>query len=98
MEITTQSPANDLHPVIVRLLQKRGLSPKDIENTLSWNLKDLPDLTQMKDLQKASSRLIRAISEEEKIGVYGDYDVDGTTSCALLWHFFKMLNIEIEVF
>jgi single-stranded-DNA-specific exonuclease len=98
MEITTQSSANDLHPVIVRLLQKRGLSPKDIENTLSWNLKDLPDLTQMKDLQKASSRLIRAISEEEKIGVYGDYDVDGTTSCALLWHFFKMLNIEIEVF
>jgi single-stranded-DNA-specific exonuclease len=98
MEITTQSSANDLHPVIVRLLQKRGLSQKDIENTLSWNLKDLPDLTQMKDLQKASSRLIRAISEEEKIGVYGDYDVDGTTSCALLWHFFKMLNIEIEVF
>ncbi len=98
MEITTQSSANDLHPVIVRLLQKRGLSPKEIENTLSWNLKDLPDLTQMKDLQKASSRLIKAISEEEKIGVYGDYDVDGTTSCALLWHFFKMLNIEIEVF
>ena len=98
MEITTQSSANDLHPVIVRLLQKRGLSPKEIENTLSWNLKDLPDLTQMKDLQKASFRLIKAISEEEKIGVYGDYDVDGTTSCALLWHFFKMLNIEIEVF
>lgn len=65
---------------------------------LSWNLKDIPDLSQMHDLKKASERILRAISEGERIGVYGDYDVDGTTSCALLWHFFQMLDLEIEVF
>src|SRR5690606_3097447 len=55
-------------------------------------------LTQMIDLERASERILRALSEGEKIGVYGDYDVDGTTSCALLWHFFKMLGTEVELF
>jgi single-stranded-DNA-specific exonuclease len=41
----------------------------------------------MKDLAKSSARIISAIEKNEKIGVYGDYDVDGTTSCALLYHF-----------
>ena len=52
----------------------------------------------MIDLEKSSERLIRAIEDGEKIGVYGDYDVDGTTSCALLWHFFAMTGTEVEVF
>jgi len=98
MELTTHSTLNDLHPVILRLFKKRGLTKIEIQNMLSWNLKEIPDLTQMIDLSKASERILQAIAEGEKIGVYGDYDVDGTTSCALLWHFFKMLNTEIEVF
>jgi single-stranded-DNA-specific exonuclease len=64
----------------------------------SWNLKDLPVLTEMHDLSKASERILRAIDAGEKIGVYGDYDVDGTTSCALLWHFFQMVGVTVEVF
>ncbi len=92
------SPASDLNPVLVRLFKKRGLSPSDVDAMLSWNLKDIPTLTDMIDLPKASERLIRAIENGEKIGVYGDYDVDGTTSCALLWHFFAMTGIEVEVF
>ncbi len=92
------SPVSDLNPVLVRLFKKRGLKPTDVEAMLSWNLKDIPTLTDMIDLPKASERLIRAIENGERIGVYGDYDVDGTTSCALLWHFFVMTGIEIEVF
>lgn len=69
-----------------------------IQDMLSWNLKDIPDLTNMIDLQKASTRIISAINNGEKIGIYGDYDVDGTTSCALLWHFFNMLGVEVELF
>lgn len=97
MELSQATPL-ELHPVIVRLFKKRGLSPLDVQDMLSWNLKDLPVLTQMIDLEKASARLIRAMSKKEIIGVYGDYDVDGTTSCALLWQFFKMMGIQIEVF
>lgn len=93
----THTPPTELSPVIIRLFKKRGLSPAEVDDMLSWNLKDLPELTKMLDLAKASERIIRAINDSEKIGVYGDYDVDGTTSCALLWHFFRMLGIEVEV-
>lgn len=98
MEPTLSSAPTELNPVLVRLFKKRGFSPLQVQDMLSWNLKDIPDLTKMLDLEKASERLIRAVSEGERIGVYGDYDVDGTTSCALLWHFFKMLGIEVDVF
>lgn len=96
--IQQTSSLSELSPVLVRLFKKRGLSPTDVESILSWNLKDIPVLTDMLDLGKASERIIRAIEDGEKIGVYGDYDVDGTTSCALLWHFFAMTGTEVEVF
>ena len=47
-------------------------------------------------MSKGAERLISAIENKETIAIYGDYDVDGTTSCALLWHFFKMINTNVE--
>jgi single-stranded-DNA-specific exonuclease len=88
---------NEIHPVINRLFLKRGFDQNDITNFLSWDLKLLPDLTSLKDVSKASARIIRAIESKEKIAIYGDYDVDGTTSCALFYHFFKMLNVEVDL-
>lgn len=93
----TDTPRS-LHPALQRLLEKRGLAGKDAQDFLSWNLKDIPDLTNMHDMTKAAERLVQAMERNEKIAVYGDYDVDGTTSCALLWHFFKMLGHKIDVF
>jgi single-stranded-DNA-specific exonuclease len=98
MELTSNSTASPLHPVLIRLFKKRALTPQAIQEMLSWNLKDIPDLTKMIDVRKASERILKAMSENEKIGIYGDYDVDGTTSCALLWHFFNMIGVEVEVF
>lgn len=86
-----------LHPIIQRLFEKKGFDQKQIEDFLSWDLKSIPELTTLKDLDIASKRIIEAINLNQKIGVYGDYDVDGTTSCALLFHFFKMLNVEIDI-
>jgi single-stranded-DNA-specific exonuclease len=86
-----------LHPIIQRLFDKKGFDQKKIEQFLSWDLKSLPELTKLKDLEVASKRIIEAIQLKQKIGVYGDYDVDGTTSCALLYHFFKMLEVEIDI-
>lgn len=98
MELTSQESTTQLHPVIARLFKKRGFTPDQVAEMLSWNLKEIPDLTQMKDLAKSSQRILKALNENEKIGIYGDYDVDGTTSCALLWHFFKSINVEVELF
>lgn len=86
-----------LHPIIERLFTKKGFDQSKIENFLSWDLKTIPDLSSLKDLQKTSSRILEAIDNNEKIGIYGDYDVDGTTSCALFYHFFKMLDIEVDL-
>ena len=96
METTQSASTTTLNPVLIRLLQKRGISSAMMQDMLSWDLKNIPDLTQMIDLEKASQRIITAINNNEKIGIYGDYDVDGTTSCALLWHFFQMLGVTVD--
>lgn len=95
---TTQNTVKQLHPVVEKVLLKRNITPDKIQDYFSWNLRDLPDLTQMHDLNKASERIITAMQNNEKIGIYGDYDVDGTTSCALLYQFFKLHNIHVELF
>ena len=87
-----------LHPALQRLLEKRGLKGDKAQEYLSWNLKDIPDIPQMHDMQKAAERIVVALTQNEKIGIYGDYDVDGATSCALLYHFFQMLGVHVETF
>jgi len=98
MEQISNTSDINLHPVILKVLEKRNILPHQIPDFLSWNLRDLPDLTSMLDTEKSAKRIIQAIKQNEKIGIYGDYDVDGTTSCALFYQFFKLLNIEVELF
>lgn len=89
---------NQYHPIARELLLKRGYQESQIEDFFSWNLRDLPDLTKLRDLEKTANRIIQAIDNKEKIGIYGDYDVDGTTSCALFYQYFQMLGVEVELF
>jgi single-stranded-DNA-specific exonuclease len=86
-----------LHPVVLKLLQKRGFDTQQIDDFFSWDLKQLPDFKKLKDIEKTGQRIIQALEHNEKIGIYGDYDVDGTTSCALFYHFFKMLGVVVEL-
>ena len=86
-----------IHSITRKILHKRGFGPEGIHEFLSWDLKKLPLLTQMEDMDKASERIVRAVSKEEKICIYGDYDVDGTSACALLYHFFQMLDTKVEL-
>lgn len=82
----------------IALLKKRGFERNEIEEFFSWDLKKLPNFLELKDLDKAAKRILLAIEKNENIAIYGDYDVDGTTSCALLYHFFKLINIDIQLF
>ena len=92
---TTSHPVQTLPSVVTQLLKKRGYdSPELIQDFLSWDLNKLPALQELKDIDKAAQRIIQAINNQERIGIYGDYDVDGTTSCALLYQYFKMLGVE----
>ncbi len=77
-------------PVTAQLLINRGLV--DIDKALSFlspKLEDLHDPFLMKDMDKAVERLSTAIMDGETIAIYGDYDVDGTTSTALLCLFLE---------
>nr|MBP9675061.1 DHH family phosphoesterase [Bacteriovoracaceae bacterium] len=99
MQLSSVSEENKLLPAsMLRLLGGRNLSPVDVTNLFSWNLQELPELCALKDLEKSSQRIIKALEQNEKIGIYGDYDVDGTTSCALFYHFFQMLNVTPYLF
>lgn len=90
---------NDLHPVVKKLLKTRGVSTKkQIEDFFSTDLKSIPDITDLIDMDKATARIIKAIYKKQKIGIYGDYDVDGTTSCALLYQFFKMIEVDVNLY
>ncbi len=95
---TINNPAKTFHPVINQLFLKKNFSNEEVAQFLSWDLLLLPDLTKLKGLGQASARIITAMNKAQVIGIYGDYDVDGTSSCALLFHFFQMLEVEVHLF
>ena len=74
-----------LDPLAARVLVARGLDqPEDAARFLSHELTDLPDPFRMKGMSAAVERLTRAIAQGESVTLYGDYDVDGVCSTALL--------------
>lgn len=84
-----------LMPITAQLLLNRGItSAETARSYLEPDLKDLHDPFLLKDMDKAVDRLIRAFDNKEKVALYGDYDVDGTTSTALLKMFFTDIGID----
>lgn len=61
-------------------------------------LSHLPTWQTMKDIQKSVVRILAALDSQERIVIFGDYDVDGTTSCAMLKLAFAELGIDVEVY
>ena len=79
-----------LNPLLARVLISRGMKEHaDVESFLNAQLANLSDPSHLVDMDKAVERLLRALNNREKICVYGDYDVDGTTATVLLVRFFK---------
>lgn len=64
----------------------------NVEEYISNDLKTLPSFADLIDIDKAVTRIVEAIQKNQKIGIYGDYDVDGATSVATMYHFFTLLN------
>jgi len=79
--------------ILARLLSQRGVGLEEAARFLSPRLRDqLPDPAHLIDMDRAVERLVRAIRGGEKIVVFGDYDVDGATSAALLLRFFAAVG------
>lgn len=79
-----------VHPVLCKILVQRGLkSFEEARGFFRPQLSQLHDPWLMKDMQKAVDRILKAINYGEKILVFGDYDVDGTTAVACMYRFLQ---------
>ena len=81
--------------IVRQLLLSRGVAPKDIDRHLTPTLRNfLPDPSLFRDMDTAADRIAQAVLSGEKITIYGDYDVDGATSSALLIRLLRDLGVE----
>lgn len=88
-----------IHPLLCRLLVQRGIHTYETaKQFFRPSLADLHDPWSMKDMDKAITRIEQAFFRQEKILVYGDYDVDGTTAVATVFDFLQRIYPKIEYY
>lgn len=93
------SQREGLPEIVARVLAGRGVAPEDCAAYLNPSLKNLlPDPSSLLDMDAAARRVAEAIMRGEKVAVFGDYDVDGATSSALLKRFFKAVGHDIRIY
>ncbi|PKL88513.1 MAG: single-stranded-DNA-specific exonuclease RecJ [Ignavibacteriae bacterium HGW-Ignavibacteriae-2] len=98
-EILALADSLNISNVLADLLIHRGITNFfDAKKYFRPELSSLYDPYLMDGMKDAAKRVIRAITDNEKIYVYGDYDVDGTCSAAIMYLFLKELGADIEVF
>lgn len=79
-----------VNPIVAELLLQRGISSfEEAERFFRPQLSELHDPFLMKNMEKAVERLEKAIKNQEKVLLFGDYDVDGTTAVALMYRFLQ---------
>lgn len=88
-----------LPEIVGRILAARDVGLEDAEAYLNPTLRQfLPDPSHLRDMDLAVDRLVTAISKGERIAVFGDYDVDGATSSALLQRFLRAAGADLRVY
>jgi len=93
------SAALNVDMAIANLLIQRGINTfSEARSFFHPKLSDLHDPFLMKDMDKAVARIKKAIDNDEKVLVYGDYDVDGTTSVALMYSFLRTRLSNIDYY
>ena len=86
-------------PLIAQILLNRGLSAAEpCQQFLRPSLKSLHDPASLANATKAASRIAQAIREKQKIVIYGDYDVDGISATAILWHAITLLGGQVDFY
>ena len=88
-----------LDEITSKLLSIRKIKKEDIKSFLNPSIKNfLPNPNTLMDMEKATLRTSKSIYKKEKVGIFGDYDVDGATSTALLGKYFTELKIPYEIY
>ena len=88
-----------LDEITSKLLSIRNIKKEEINSFLNPSIKNfLPNPDILIDMKKSTLRTVELISKKEKIGIFGDYDVDGASSTALLGNYFSQLNLDYEIY
>ncbi|MCO5281798.1 MAG: DHH family phosphoesterase [Chitinophagales bacterium] len=88
-----------IHPAILKILIQRGVETFDeAKSFFRPDLKQLHNPFLMKDMHRAVARISKAVKQNEKILIFGDYDVDGTTAVSLVYLFLKPIYENIEYY
>jgi len=88
-----------LDEIVATLLSIRKIKKEEVKFFLEPSIKSiLPNPYILKDMDRAIERTENAIINTEKIGIFGDYDVDGATSTAILGKYFELINIPFEIY
>ena len=89
----------NLSEIVSKLIAIRNIKLDEVKLFLNPKIKNLlPNPFVLKDMEKAVDRTIRGIKNKEKTGIFGDYDVDGATSTAILGNYFNEINQEVEIY
>ena len=87
------------HDIVAQLLMSRGVAEDDLDRHRNPSLRAfLPDPSIFRDMDVAAERLVQAVLTNETVTVYGDYDVDGATSAALLIRLLRSLGHEARYY
>jgi len=88
-----------LDEIVAKLLSIRKVKKDGVKLFLEPSIKGiLPNPYILKDMDRAVERTENAIINNEKIGIFGDYDVDGATSTAILGKYFELINISYKIY
>ncbi|WP_319520080.1 single-stranded-DNA-specific exonuclease RecJ [uncultured Martelella sp.] len=91
--------SHGISELIARVLAGRDVSVDEAAEFLEPSLRQLmPDPHTLTDCEQAASRLLQAVRDGEKVAIFGDYDVDGACSSALLYRFLRTLDIDAEIY
>src|ERR1700754_3069152 len=92
-------PASGMDALVDELLLARGVARDDLARHRDPRIRDfLPEPSCFQDMDKGAKRLADAVQSGETIAIFGDYDVDGSTSAALLTLLLRGLNVEPIVY
>ncbi len=85
---TAVAQQSGLPDIVARVLAGRGVEADDVDSFLAPSLRNLlPDPAVVTDMDAAAARITHAVTAGERVAIYGDYDVDGAASSALLYRF-----------
>lgn len=88
-----------LNALLARILAARSVEEEDAVDYLTPTLKKLmPNPTQFVDMEKAAARLVKAIENKEQVAIFGDYDVDGACSSAILSKFLNFFQLKTRIY